>query len=275
MMDAHEWRDRIGTVWATHYALTDRMFAGLTQILLERLATVSGASICDIGCGAGELSLTLARARPYAAVVGLDISPDLIKVARERAEGHGNVQFVVGDAAQWQPDAGLAPDLLVSRHGVMFFPDPVQAFTHLRDMAAPAAQLVFSCFRSPAGNPWAREVADLLEVPRPADPYAPGPFAFAEEDHVRRILSRAGWRDIVLEPVDFTFVMGVGAQALHDSLLFFTDVGPAAEVLRMTQDPDHRELLIKRLRQWLLRWLDRDVVSFPAQAWIVSARKRD
>lgn len=275
MKRASDWRDRVGRVWADHYAVTDRTFAGLTQILVERLVLIPGEVICDIGCGAGELALELARARPYAQVLGLDISQDLIAAARQRGAGQVNARFAPGDAAQWQAEAGHRPDLYVSRHGVMFFDNPVAAFAHLHAEAAPEAHLLFSCFRGAQGNPWASEASALLDAPPPPDPYAPGPFAFAEEEHVRSLLLRSGWRDVVMEPVDFAFVTGAGADPVGDSLKYFTRIGPAADAFHQDEDENRQAELVARLKLWLQRYRNGDCVVFPAQAWIVSARKRD
>lgn len=275
MKRTHDWRDTVGQVWADNYARTDRTFSGLTQTLLERLASVPGDTICDIGCGAGELSLALAQARPYARVLGLDISDALVDVARQRGAGQGNLRFSSGDAARWQAEEGAQPDLYVSRHGVMFFDDPVAAFTHLRANAAADTRLVFSCFRAAQGNLWASEARALLDVPSPPDPYAPGPFAFAEEDYVRSLLLRSGWRDVVMEPVDFAFVTGAGRDPVEDSLKYFTRIGPATDLFNQDEDENRRSELLQRLRPWLQRYRSGDCVVFPAQAWIVSARKRD
>ena len=275
MTNADEWQNRVGQVWADLFPRTDRAFAGLTQMLLEKLASVPGGAIADVGCGAGELSLALAAARPYADVCGIDISEALLARARERAAGAGNVRFVSGDAAQWQPGDRFRPDLLVSRHGVMFFDDPVAAFAHLRAVAAADARMVFTCFRAAAGNVWASGMAHALDLPPPGDPDAPGPFAFAEEDRVRSILTRAGWRDIVLEPADFSFVTGGGLDPVADSLFYFQHIGPAARFLHELDDADRRAALLRKLEQWLRPYRSGDVVAFPAQAWIVSARRRD
>ena len=274
MTNAGEWQDRVGQVWADLYPRTDRSFAPLTQMMLERLTGILGDAVCDIGCGAGELSLALAQARPHAAVLGLDISEALLDVARSRGAGLANLRFTLADAGQWRPGDGFRPDLCVSRHGVMFFDDPVAAFTHLRDEAAADARLLFSCFRSAADNVWASGMVKALDLPWAADPYAPGPFAFAEEERVRTILSRAGWRDVVLEPVDYLMVTGAGVDPVADSLFCFQHIGPAAQSLRMIDDEDLRADLLKRLEKWVRQYRTGDVVAFPAQAWIVSAQRR-
>ena len=270
MTTASEWQAQLGKVWATNASLTDRAFAGLTQHLLERLARLPGNTILDIGCGAGELSLALARARPAADVTGVDISSDLVDAARQRGRNHANASFVLSDAATWQVEK--APDLLVSRHGVMFFDDPAGAFGHLLSQCAPGANMVFTCFRDPALNSWASEPLDVIGQPQPFDPEAPGPFAFADEQRLRSILAQAGWRHVSIEPVDFAFVTGMGAQPVEDAIQFFKRIGPTAKVIRELEEPARAEAIAK-LERWLRRHRDGSLIAFPGAAWIVAARK--
>jgi SAM-dependent methyltransferase len=269
MTNAQDWQAQVGHNWARMYRQTDRSFTGLTQRLLERLEAVPGREVLDIGCGAGELSLALARARPGVRVTGLDISEDLLAVARERGAGRPDVDFELADAAQWSPPR--APDLMVSRHGVMFFADPVAAFTHMRATAAPGASLLFSCFRSPAENPWASAIAALLPAaPPPAPGYAPGPFAFADTDFVRGVLGDAGWKGIDFEAVDYAYIAGQGADPVADAQAFLSVIGPFAHVLRALEG-EAREIMLRRLRVLLERHAADRLVAFPAAAWIVRA----
>lgn len=157
-----DWQGVTGQSWADEWRRTDRSFAALTEVLLARIAAEQGTRILDIGCGAGELSLAIAGARPGAEVLGVDISAQLVGAASGRAGGAA--RFALGDAATWDAQ-GFAPDLLVSRHGVMFFGDPAAAFAHLSRIAAPRARLVFSCFRAPALNGWASEIGKILANP--------------------------------------------------------------------------------------------------------------
>lgn len=265
-----EWQNQVGKTWAANAAITDRAFSGLTQRLLERLARVLGNSILDVGCGAGELSLALGRARPTASVTGVDISPDLVEVARRRGSNLANVEFVLSDAAGWQVEQ--APDLIVSRHGVMFFDDPVAAFANLQGQAADGAELLFSCFRDPALNRWATEPLDVLGVASTPDTEAPGPFAFASEERVRSILLKAGWRNIVLEPVDFAFITGLGEDPVEDALKFFARIGPSARIMREMGGAARQEAMDK-LSRWIRQHVDATLVAFAAAAWMVSARK--
>lgn len=272
-MDKSEWEGPSGDSWAAEWRRTDRSFSVLTDRLLSRLRGQRFSRATDIGCGAGELSLAIARARPDVQVIGVDVSPALVTAARERGSNLPNVAFDLADAACWQPPADFAPQLLVSRHGVMFFADPVAAFRHLARIADSGAHLLFSCFRDPADNPFFTEVGRLLPAPSappPAD--APGPFGFARREWIAEVLEGAGWEAVAIDGFDFPMIAGSGENAVDEALTYFTTIGPAARAARELA-PDARAAFFDRLRQLCEANLREGIVSLPAAAWIVSARK--
>lgn len=274
MTNAGDWSGGVGRNWAAEWPRTDRSFAALTPRLVEAVAQEPGRQVVDIGCGAGELSLAVAQARPEARVKGVDLSDDLLAVARTRAEGVGNVAFAKADASCWINPDGL-PDLYISRHGVMFFDDPPAAFAHLARYAMPGARMVFSCFRSPAENGWAGDIARLLPPapPAPQPAFAPGPFAFADPAHVRRCLAGQngdGWKDVVLTPVDFSYVAGAGEAPVADALAFFRRIGPAASAIR-TLPASARASFERKLEDLVQSRLSAGRITFPAAAWLVTA----
>lgn len=274
MTDRSEWEGRVGHAWAEQWRRTDRSFAGLTDRLLGAASARPITQALDVGCGAGELSLALARGHGGARIVGIDVSAQLIEAARSRAERLPNLSFVVGDAADWF-DETLRPDLIVSRHGVMFFTHPIGAFTHLAGLAGSDGRLVFSCFRDRDENPWASAVAALLPggSPPPAAADEPGPFAFADRGRVERILREAGWREVAFEPVDYAFIAGAGPDPLADAIDYFLAIGPAARGAAQL-DAAGRAQFVDRLRRYLERHADESLVALPAAAWIVTARTR-
>jgi len=271
-----EWEGRLGETWAGEWRRTDRSFSMLTERLLERSREFAFASVLDIGCGAGELSLAIARGRPQARVLGVDISSDLVAAARERAQNLDNASFVLADAARWQPPEGFAPDLLVSRHGVMFFAEPPAAFAHLHALAAPDARMMFSCFRASDENPWIGELVRVLPASaRPAgppDPHEPGPFAFGERNHVEAILAQGGWRDLAFEAFDFGMVAGAGPDPVGDALDYFLSIGPAAAASGELSDAD-RAAFAANMRAMLETHLTDGLIVLRAAAWIVTAHK--
>lgn len=269
MTGAQEWQGRVGQNWAAEWERTDRSFAALTPHLLAAIAQEPGRRVVDVGCGAGELSLTVASARPDAQVTGVDISGELVEAARKRAAGQANLSFTVADASSWQAE-GARPDLYISRHGVMFFSDPPAAFAHLSARAAPGARFVFSCFRPASENPWAMDIARLLPPgkPAPAVAFPPGPFAFADPDHVRLCLK--GWTNIQFQPLDFAYVAGSGSNPVADALSFFSRIGPAAAAIRTLPDQP-RAAFERGLLELVQSRCVGGRVCFPGAAWLVTA----
>lgn len=267
MTGASDWEGTVGKSWADEWRRTDASFSGLTPHLLAAIAREPGMEIADIGCGAGELALAVARVRPGARVTGIDISGDLIAAAAGRASG-ANVAFEQTDATQWHPVR--RPDLLVSRHGVMFFADPPVAFAHLAAVSLPCARMVFSCFRKAGENDWASSIAALLpSSAAPASPaFPPGPFAFALPEHVRRCM--AGWHDLAFTPVDFDYIAGTGDHAVAEAMALFRRIGPAAAALR-TLPQMERGGVERRLLELVEVHHEGGRVAFKAAAWLVTA----
>lgn len=275
MTQAAEWSGPVGDAWAAEWQRTDRSFAALAVHLdafVRDAATADVAVAVDIGCGAGATSIALAAARPSIAVTGIDLSPELIAVARRR--GAGFPKLIFADGPVEREVATLPPiDLLVSRHGVMFFPDPVLAFRALHAAAAAGARMIFSCFRAPTLNPWASEVVRAIAggTPPRTEGYAPSPFAFADPAFVERILVDAGWHNAACTPVDFAYRAGEGADPVADACAFFTNIGPAAPALRAASDDD-RAVILDRIAAVAERYRNGTVVDFPAAAWLWSAQ---
>ena len=271
VMQATDWAGAIGETWAEEWVRTDRTFAPVDEALVAaiatRLADTEAPRILDVGCGAGRTSLSLSEALPDARIAGIDLSPALIAAAEARAGTPSRCRFTVADAGLWAAEDGF--DLIASRHGVMFFDDPVAALAHIRTRAAPGAPLVFSCFQAPSRNPWASGLASLVGGPAP-DPYAPGPFAFADETRVAGLLVAAGWRDPHATPLDFSYVAGGGDDPVADAVGFFMRIGPTAFAMR-TAEGAERERLHAGLEALVRDHLVDGQIVFPAAAWLWSA----
>ena len=231
------------------------------------------AARVDLGCGAGQTSMMLAAARSDIDVVGVDISPDLTRIAAERGRDLPNLRFAVADVARDADAIATGARLLFSRHGVMFYDDPAAVFGALRRASAPGARLVFSCFRAPSLNPWAAALVAAVTGTSPvtAAGYVPGPFGFADADRVAAMLAAAGWTSDPPRPVDYTYVAGAGDDPVADALAFFSRIGPVASTIKAAPTADQPSLR-HRLAAALEPWHQDGRVSFPAAAWIWSAR---
>lgn len=264
------WNESAGQTWANFQEALDRQVGPLGAKVIEALAPAAGERLLDIGCGCGETTLELAkRVGPSGAVLGVDISQPMLAVARERATGIPQASFLEADA-QTHPFGAGAHDAIHSRFGVMFFENPVAAFANLRRALKPGGRLGFVCWRAAAENPIMTlpmiAAAPHLPPPVPPTPGAPGPFAFADGDRLRRILADAGFQDIALEPQD----MAAGGNNLEAALDLALRVGPLGAQLR--ERPDARPSVISDVRAALASHLKDGRVFLPSATWIVSAR---
>ncbi|HBF62892.1 MAG TPA: hypothetical protein DDW59_05615 [Gammaproteobacteria bacterium] len=154
----------------------------------------------------------------------------------------------------------------------MFFSDPTDAFRNLRSLLNADGRLVFVCWQPPSENPWmsvtGRAIAPYLpEAKTPLDPRAPGPFAFADADYVRTILSNSGFHNIQFNA--FTASLRVGEDA-DQALALQTRVGPAARVMAEL-DGEVREQALAAARSALAAHQDHNGIHLDAAVWIVSA----
>jgi SAM-dependent methyltransferase len=200
------WEGPLGRRWAERPDAMDATFDRYGLAAIERLDPRPGEKVLDVGCGCGATSLELGRrVAPGGQVRGIDISSDLVDRARQRigaAALDADVRVDVADASAVPLDGSY--DALFSRFGVMFFEEPVDAFSHLRTGLRPGGRLAFVCWQARDQNPWMTvpmmAAAAVMDVPPPPGPREPGGAAFAEPEYVRDILDRSGFTDLGVSP---------------------------------------------------------------------------
>lgn len=265
------WNGPCGEVWVEAQALLDGMFAPLAEQLAGAVPAGQPAHVLDVGCGTGAVCLAIAaRLGEGGHCSGVDISAPMIARAVERAAAAGlQIDFAVGDA-QRHRFAPARLDRIVSRFGVMFFDDPVQAFANLRQATRSGGTLRALAWRSAAENPFMttaeRAAAPLLALPpRTAD--GPGQFAFADRQRVRGILADSGWRDIEVMAVDQ--VCSIRAADLHR---YVSLLGPVGGMLRDPRiDAALRTRVLQVVEQAFAPFVQGDRVEFVAACWALRA----
>jgi SAM-dependent methyltransferase len=264
------WNDVAGPNWVASQASRDIELAPWGLKAMEALAPGQGERIIDVGCGCGATTLELARrVGPAGEVLGADVSTPMLALARHRAEAEGLAQarFVEADA---QTHAFEPADGVFSRFGVMFFADPVAAFANLRSAMRREGRLAFVCWRPMDLNAWVSvpmsAVVRLLPEPPPAaTPGAPGPFAFADPDRVRGILTEAGWREIEIVAHDLNTSWGDLDASARTSLT----IGPVAGAVRA--NPQLADQMAEAVRAALAPYETPNGVMLDSSAWVVRA----
>lgn len=266
------WNGPIGQVWAREQAKRDRDHAPLTKALLELAAPQPGEHVLDAGCGSGTTTLALAeRVVPDGSVLGIDVSGPMLNVARERAAQINSIAaFAQADATEY----AFAPqsfDLAFSQLGVMFFADPVAAFRNIHGALKPNARLVFCCWRSPVEHLWAfvpeSAAKPFLPPSPPADPHAPGRYAFQNPDRVKSVLLQAGFSAPEWHKLDFQTFAGRTPEEAASSAI---DAGPLQRTLADVDD-ETRAKVRAAVTERMAKEMGPDGIWLTSAAWLVQA----
>jgi SAM-dependent methyltransferase len=267
------WNGPGGQRWADRQQSQDVLLAPVAEIMINRAKTKAGERIVDVGCGSGATTIALAqKVGPNGHVLGIDISAPMLARARQLSPNGAPVEFVLADATIY-PFEPASFDLLASRFGVMFFAEPALSFANMRKALRPSGRLAFACWREPRDNPFfmAPLQAVYKHVPKlpPPGPDDPGPFAFASEARVNRVLSEAGFTDIAMERCDLVLdiAIGRGLDAAVESAL---EIGPASRALD-GHPADVRSAATNSIREALATFAKGQAVPLPASIWIVTA----
>jgi SAM-dependent methyltransferase len=270
---AEYWNAGAGQRWTDHQEHQDQVLGPVSERLIAVAAPKPGDRVIDVGCGCGATTIDFAaRVSPGSEALGLDVSEPMLARAHERAPQNLPIRFERADATVYDFEPSGA-DLVASRFGVMFFADPARSFANLRQGLKPGGRLVFACWREAKQNPWL--IVPLREATRhapplpEANPEDPGPFAFESEARVRKILSDAGFADIVLEPHDLELDIAVGGgldTAVHAAMT----IGPTSRMLD-GQSEAVRAAATADIRKALAAHARGDAVPLGAAIWIVRA----
>lgn len=267
------WNGDAGRCWTRNQARVDAVLAPVAAAVIERARVVSGEKVVDIGCGCGATSIELGRRVGAAgAVLGLDISAPMLERARQRLPPDLRVAFALDDAAT-HAFARAAHDLLFSRFGVMFFGDPTAAFANMRTALRRGGRLVFACWRAAKENPWMTVPLQATydhvpPLPRP-EPEDPGPFSFAAEERVRRILGDAGFAAVALEPLDLHLDLAAGG-GVEAALSFALEIGATNRAIEGQPEPVI-DAVKASVRRALAASAAGPSVKLPAAVWLVTA----
>jgi SAM-dependent methyltransferase len=284
------WNGRGGEIWTRLQTRLDALFTPLTAALLTAAAAKVGESLLDIGCGCGDLTLQAAKALgPGGYIRGIDISAPMLQRARVRETECRAKDSTLAPIDWLKADAmlthfGPEADLVMSRFGVMFFADPVMAFSRLRQAMKPTGRLAVLCWAPIDQNPWMRvpfEAAKSLTQPLPVLPEgAPGPFAFGDKNRVYDILSKAGFSNVTAQSVETHLILGRSEpnathpsdSAVEQALIIALETGLVAALLREADTATAlaiRDSIAAALRPYFNE--DRQEIALAAKCWLYQA----
>jgi ubiquinone/menaquinone biosynthesis C-methylase UbiE len=172
---------------AGHYAAAAEQITAIGEEIVERAAVEPGMEVLDVACGAGNATIPAARAG--ARVTGLEPSPDLLAVARERAaDAMVEVEWVEAHT-QDMPFEDGSFDRVVSTFGHMFAPDQHRTAEEMKRVCREGGAIAVACWR-PDGA-----IGRMLPV---ITELSPPPTLWGTEEHVTGLLGEAEfeWREL-------------------------------------------------------------------------------
>jgi len=272
---AEAWNGPESVHFVDHAYRYDRQLQPFTRALFERAVPHVGQVVLDVGCGSG--ATTIVAAASAERVVGIDLSRPLVELARRRAQAAtiANAEFVIADAQTHDFAAG-AFDLVISQFGMMFFDDPVRAFTNIRRSLRAGGRAAFVSWQGLGANEWLMLIADAVrrhaELPEfEGQARGPGMFALCEPDEIVMLLGAAGYDQMKCDPYTPTIVLG-GGGSLVDSVDFLLAGGMPRGLLGFV-GPSARDEVLRTVRAELADKYQEGVgIRLGAAVWIVTAQ---
>jgi ubiquinone/menaquinone biosynthesis C-methylase UbiE len=267
------WNGSAGCAWVEAQEMLDRTLMPLEELLVTEVRANGATRVLDVGCGTGSTTRAAALVLgAQGASVGIDISGPMIASARARADQErSSATFICADA-QTHAFGSMRFDLIMSRFGMMFFADPVQACANLRSATSDGGRLRSVVWRSPAENPFMttaeRAAGALLPNLAPRRANAQGQFGFADAQRVQRILEQSGWDEIDIRPIDVS--CSLPEQELGR---YGTRFGPVGVALREA-DPQTRAQVAAAVRAAFDPYVQGTEARFTACCWMIGARRR-
>ncbi len=268
-----DWNGEQGHFWVRQQKHQDAVLESFIPHILEAAAITPGQQVLDVGCGCGATTRAAGHAAAEGQVLGVDISEPMLRLARELAadEGLNNVEYQQADAQTYSFDPA-AYDAMISRFGVMFFKDPLAAFTNIAAALRPGGRLAYLCWQPAKANPHIslpmRSIVQAFPEALPRDNPQP-PFSMAEPDTVRDLLASSGFTNIDVAPVIGDLRVGNDA----DDVMHHFQSQPMAKSLLDAQDPAEVDKVLTRIRGQVQEHAGPDGVFLGSAAWLVTARR--
>jgi SAM-dependent methyltransferase len=205
--------DNAAAGWQVWWETFEHGARKVSEKIVELSEIKPGDKVLDIATGIGKPAVSAARrVKPNGKVVAIDISPQMLAIAKTRAKSLGLdsiMEFRESDGEKLDlPDSTAKFDAILSRFGLMFFPNLPAALVRIRQTLITNGRLSAAVWSAPSKVPWLdlafASVRKQINAPAPP-PATPGPFALADIEALKQLFSQAGFKDIKIDTFQTTF----------------------------------------------------------------------
>jgi len=225
------WHARRGEMW--------NITRQVSEWMIRKLDPQQGDTVLELSAGLADTGFMAVRlVGETGRVIITDFAPEMVAAAHRRAEEVGvkNVEFRVLDAERMDLQTDSV-DGVLCRWGYMLMIDPAAAFAETRRVLRSEGRLAFSVWGAPERNPWASLAGRVLVgqgyIP-PPDPEAPGIFAMADPERIRKLVVGAGFAEPEIEEIS----LGWPFADQDDYWQFLTEVAGAIASFLQTLPPE-------------------------------------
>jgi len=207
--------------WHRWSPLLSRWLGPATETMLDMADIGAGSRVLDVAAGAGEQTLAVARRiGDSGRVVATDISPTILEYAASAAKlsGYGNVHTQAIDGEQLAELDADPFDAVISRVGLIYFPDQQKALTGMKQQLRHEGKVAAMVYSSAEKNPFFSIPVSIIrrraKLPAPL-PGQPGPFSLGAKGALQQAFAQAGFKDIAVETIDAPVRMTSAAECLQ------------------------------------------------------------
>jgi SAM-dependent methyltransferase len=174
-----------------------RWFGPVGETMLDLARLKDGDVVLDVATGSGEPGLSAARMVGKGRVVAIDISQGMVDIALEKARTLRIKNYEALTYASKFPFGPDSFDAVISRFGVMFFPDVLKGLREMARVLKPGGTLCFAVWGPQ--NERAKSISHVLNtalgLPEPS-PDGPGPFRCSDAGKTASLMRQAGLHDV-------------------------------------------------------------------------------
>ena len=192
-----------------------------TERMLDLAGVQTGSRVLDVAAGAGEQTIRVAhRVGPAGHVLATDISPAILEYAEAMAREAGLSQVATreldGEALDALP--AQAFDAVISRVGLIYFPDQQQALVGMKHVLKPGGRIGAIVYSTPQNNAFFSIPVSIIrrraKLPPPL-PGQPGPFSLGADGVLAATLERAGFRNVTVEKMEAPVRLATAAECVR------------------------------------------------------------
>ena len=248
--------DAAAEAWDRWGGLLGRWLGPSTEMMLDMAGVKAGSHVLDVAAGAGEQTMVAARrVGPNGYILATDISEGILARASSNAKiaGMGWVETEVCDGEQLDDLAQGGFDAVISRVGLIYFPNQHKALTAMRGKLKQGGHVGAITYADASLNEFFSIPVGIIrknaKLP-PPQPGQPGPFSLGDPDVLRGRFEEAGFDDVQIERVDAPVRLTSALDCLQFEQESFGALHQMMATLSPAQQDDTWDEIEEALRQF-------------------------